>query len=167
MQDSFSFSRLLQLSTEQPATEVLGTGNLQSLRQSVEAQAHEINEGDVPISQPRAVKPPPQVLYTYEPHYLAALVGNQLVSTAQALLASQEDGDVLRVNPKQYHAILRRREQRKMADEKNQLLLIRRAILYKHRHEVAMARARNSQGKFLPDSAAAEGLGTEAHAGGD
>ncbi|XP_015697306.1 nuclear transcription factor Y subunit alpha-like [Oryza brachyantha] len=59
------------------------------------------------------------------------------------------DDEPIYVNPKQYHAILRRRERRKILGSEDKVAAIRKRILLESRQKQAKLRRRGNGGRFI------------------
>ncbi|XP_072977741.1 nuclear transcription factor Y subunit A-3-like [Typha angustifolia] len=90
------------------------------------------------------------VMAAYGSH---AFIQHQMVGMAPAarvpLPLESAAKEPIYVNPKQYEAIIRRRERRAKLEAQNKLLKVRKPYLHESRHIHAMKRARGSGGRFL------------------
>ncbi|EIE25946.1 hypothetical protein COCSUDRAFT_60947 [Coccomyxa subellipsoidea C-169] len=100
----------------------------------------------------------PQGPYQYDPYY-GSLMYNQPVAAAAPTVAGGQarlalpteimEEEPVYVNAKQYHCILRRRQQRAKAEAENKLIKTRRPYLHQSRHNHATRRIRGAGGRFL------------------
>ncbi|KAK9915585.1 hypothetical protein WJX75_001169 [Coccomyxa subellipsoidea] len=96
--------------------------------------------------------------YQYDPYYGNLMYNQPVAAAAQPLGSGQArlalpteimEEEPVYVNAKQYHCILRRRQQRAKAEAENKLIKTRRPYLHQSRHNHATRRIRGAGGRFL------------------
>ncbi|XP_064996163.1 nuclear transcription factor Y subunit A-7-like [Musa acuminata AAA Group] len=90
------------------------------------------------------------VLATYGPHAIIQPQMAGMASSARVLLPTEPAAEEpVYVNPKQYNAILRRRQLRARLEAQNKVIKTRKPYLHESRHLHAMKRVRGSGGRFV------------------